>query len=171
MYFTNAGEPLREENWRAIDPNNPYDTVDIHDVNDPSIITGRVVVKMEPNSYKNGTWTYYDPMSGTIAKTEEWTMDKPKVKEEVVTVKTGEEDELTPIDVANGGKTTAKKDDKKLTGNKPQAILDYEKQNSGKNNRTRNKEGRVAICHRQILNPIDFETSLLRRVHGQNFNL
>src|SRR6478672_1974737 len=28
-YFSFTGEPLREESWRAIDPKNPYDTVDI----------------------------------------------------------------------------------------------------------------------------------------------
>ena len=132
MYFTNAGEPLREESWRAIDPNNPYDTVDVRDVNDPSKITGHVVVKLEPNSYKNGTWIYYNTMNGTVEKTEEWQMDKPKQKEEaVVTTAATEEGDLTPIDVANGTKGTPKKVEPKPS-NKPQAILDYEKKNSGK---------------------------------------
>jgi hypothetical protein len=130
MYFNMSGEPLREENWRAIDPNSPYDTVDVRDVNDPSIITGRVVVKMEPNSYKNGTWIYYNTMNGTIERTEEWVMDKPKSNVEVV--KVIDADDMAPIDVT-GTKTTAKKDDKKTsTSAKPQAVLDYEKKNSGK---------------------------------------
>jgi hypothetical protein len=130
MYFTNAGEPLREENWRAIDPKNPYDTVEVRDVNDPTKVTGKVVVKMEPISYKNGTWTYYNTLTGTVDKTEEWMMDKPKTND--VAVKTIEEDDMSPIDVKNGTKGTVKKDDKKTTSNKPQAILDYEKKNSGK---------------------------------------
>jgi hypothetical protein len=130
MYFNMSGEPLREENWRAIDPNSPYDTVDVRDVNDPSIITGRVVVKMEPNSYKNGTWIYYNTMNGTIERTEEWVMDKPKSNVEVV--KVIDADDMAPIDVT-ATKTTAKKDDKKPTAStKPQAVLDYEKKNSGK---------------------------------------
>jgi hypothetical protein len=127
MYFTNAGEPLREENWRAIDPSNPYDTVDIKDVNDPSKIVRREVIKLEPNSYKNGTWTYYDPMSGTVAKTETWQMDKLKTPEEL---KPAEGDDMTPVDASDGKTTTAKKEDKKPT--KPKEVMDFEKKNSGK---------------------------------------
>jgi hypothetical protein len=132
MYFTNAGEPLREESWRAIDPKNPYDTVDVYDVNDPSKLLRRQVVKVEPSSYKHGTWSYYNTETGTVESTEEWVMNKPKVKEDTATTTTvASDDDLAPIDPATG-KPVAKKDDKAAASKKPQAILDYEKKNSGK---------------------------------------
>jgi hypothetical protein len=127
LYFTNAGEPLREESWKAIDPNSPYDTVDIRDVNDPSRIVRKEIIKVEPASYKHGKWVYYDPMTGTIDRTEQWVMNKPKTDE--ITAQTG--DDLAPIDVA-GSDSTGKKDAKPVEKKKPQAVLDYEKKNSGK---------------------------------------
>lgn len=119
VYFTNSGEPLREENWRAIDPKNPYDTVDVRDVNDPSKVLSKMIVKVEPNSYKHGTWTYYNTATGGIDRTEQWVMNKPK--EEVAA-----EDDMAPIVVTK----SAKKDEKAKP--KLKAIEDYEKKNSGK---------------------------------------
>ena len=123
-YFNYQGELLREESWRAIDPKNPYDTVNVYDLQDPTKVVGRKAIKVEPNSYKNGTWRFYDPQMGTIEKTEEWVMDKPKEKPKPV------EDDLSPIDV-NTGEVTVKKDEKKVM-TKPQAVLDFEKKNAGK---------------------------------------
>ena len=125
VYFTNAGEPMREESWRAIDPKHPYDTVDVRDINDPSKIVEKVIIKVEPKSYKHGTWTFYDTFSGTIESTEQWVMNRPK--EEVDAEATALEDDMAPIDPT---KKTAKKEDKKLP--KPQAVLDFEKKNAGK---------------------------------------
>ena len=124
LYFNNMGEPLREESWRAIDPKNPYDTVDVFDVNDPTKVIRKEIVKVEPNSYKHGTWVFYNPSMGTIEKTEDWVMDKPKVKEVAAT------DDLAPIDVTSGN-AMVKKDDKKTT-TKPKEVLEYEKKNAGK---------------------------------------
>jgi hypothetical protein len=122
-YFTFQGEPLREESWRAIDPQHPYDTVDVYDVNDPTKIIKKQIVKVEANSYKNGTWTYYDPQRGTIEKTEQWVMDRPKEKPKAI------DDDMAPIDVATGqpGEKAEKKEMKK-----PQAVIDFEKKNAGK---------------------------------------
>ena len=127
IYFTNAGEPLREESWKAIDPNYPYDTVDIRDVEDPTRVIRKEIIKVEPMSYKHGKWVYYDPMSGTIDRTEHWVMNKPKTDE--TTAQAGGDD-LAPIDVTDGTTTEKKEEKKPVT--KPQAILDYEKKNSGK---------------------------------------
>lgn len=124
VYYTNSGEILREESWRAIDPKSPYDTIDIRDVNDPSKVLRKEIIKVEPNSYKNGTWTFYNTITGGIDHTEEWVMNRPR--EEVLPA-----DDLAPIDVADGSGTSAKKDEKKEM-KKPQAILDYEKKNAGK---------------------------------------
>ncbi len=124
-YFNHVGQLVREEAWRAIDPKNPYDTVNVYDVNDPSIVLGKRVVKVESLTVKHGTWKFYNPMTGTIEETQQWAMDRPKVE--------AMEDDLAPIDVtatADAGGETA--DAKKKTLPKPQAILDYEKKNAGK---------------------------------------
>jgi hypothetical protein len=127
LYMTYMGEPLREEYWRAIDPLNPYDTVKVYDVNDPNKVLGTKVVKLETMAVKHGTWKYYGE-GGIVEKTEEWVMDKPKVNEATAAAV---EDDLAPIDVSTGKTSSTKTDDKK-TAKKPQAVLDYEKKNSGK---------------------------------------
>jgi hypothetical protein len=134
-YYLYTGELLREESWRAIDPKSPYDTVAIVDVNDPSKILRKEIVKVEPNSYKNGTWTYYNN-DGTVQSTEEWLMNKKK--EDVVVTSNGSEDDLAPIDVTKGGSTksktnsTASQTDDKKQAAKPKEVLEFEKKNSGK---------------------------------------
>ena len=127
IYFTYTGEPMREESWRAIDPKNPFDTVAVRDVNDPSKILRYEIIKVEPNSYKHGTWTYFNTISGTIESTEQWVMNRPK--EEVEAEAMG--DDLAPIDVTNGKSATAKKDEPK-TKVKPKEVLEFEKKNAGK---------------------------------------
>ena len=128
-YFNYQGEPIREENWRAIDPQNPYDTVNVYDVNDPTKVVRREVIKVEPNSYKHGVWRYFDPRYGTVEKTEEYVMDRIKEKPKPA----AEGDDLAPIDVNDTGATTAapKKEEKKST-TKPREVLEFEKKNSGK---------------------------------------
>lgn len=123
VYFTNAGEPLREEMWRAIDPSNPYDTVEVRDVNDPTKVLRMEIVKVEPISYKHGTWVYYNTYNGTVDKTETWVMNQPKNKDVAAS-----DDDMAPIDVTANGKAD-KKDETKA---KPQAVLEYEKKNAGK---------------------------------------
>ncbi len=125
IYFNFLGELLREESWRAIDPQNPYDTVNVYDVNDPNKVIGVQVVKVEPMSYKHGTWTYYDPMRGTIEKTEQWVMNKPKEKAGAA------DDDLAPIDIVNADGDA--KDEKKPAAKvKPKEVLEFEKKNTGK---------------------------------------
>lgn len=124
VYFSNMGDPLREESWRAINPDNPYDTVNVYDINDPTKVVGREVVKLEGTTLKHGTWTFYDPLSGRVEKSESWYLDKPAKK-------TGEgEDDLLPIDVAAHDADSEKAAEKKVT--KPKEVLEFEKKNSGK---------------------------------------
>jgi hypothetical protein len=120
IYFNNMGNLLREENWRAVDPKNPYDTVAVYDVNDPTKIVGTTIVKLEGASVKQGTWTFYDPDFGTIVKTENWWLDKPANQ-----AGNGSVDDLAPIDPTK--KSTAEK-----TLPKPKEVLEFEKKNSGK---------------------------------------
>ena len=79
---------------------------------------------MEGFTLKHGTWKYYDPNSGIITKTEKWFLDKP------ATGDSKNDDDLKPLDVTDN---STKKDTAVKKGmTKPQAVLDYEKKNSGK---------------------------------------
>jgi hypothetical protein len=113
MYWNRTGGLLREESWRAVDPEKTMDTVAVYDAYDINKIVDTVVVKLTNRTYKHGTWKYYDPEWGTVLKTEEYFLDKIKTDGDVA-------DDMKPIDPAK--KTVAK----------PKAVLDYEKKNSGK---------------------------------------
>jgi hypothetical protein len=125
QYFTYNGGLLREESWRAIDPANAYDTVSIYDLKDPTKEIDRVVVKNDGIALKHGKWTYYDPREGTIEATEHYVMNKLQQEGGDLVG----DDDIRPIAISNG--KTAKADTAKKVA-KPQAILDYEKKNSGK---------------------------------------
>lgn len=123
QYFTRVGQPLREESWKAVNPDNPYDTVDVYDLHDPTKVTDRVVVKLDGFTLRHGTWKFYDPDYGTIVKTEQYHLDKLRT----------ETDDLAPIDISTNGVSKVKSDTaSKKTLAKPQAVLDYEKKNAGK---------------------------------------
>ncbi|HZH99619.1 MAG TPA: hypothetical protein VEX63_00645 [Flavisolibacter sp.] len=125
VYLNQMGEPVREEAWRAIDPQNPYDTVNVYDLKDPSKVIGKQVVKVEGLTVKHGNWKYFGP-NGRIEKTERYVMDKLKING------LSDDDDLAPIDVTASANGEAKADDKKPVVKKPQAILEYEKKNAGK---------------------------------------
>jgi hypothetical protein len=128
MYYTRVGQPIREESWKAVNPDNPYDTVDVFDLNDPRKVKERKVIKLDGYTLRHGVWKYFDPDFGTVVKTEEYKHDKLIVAGQV-------EDEMAPIDISTGNSTAANsKTDTvaKKSVAKPQAVLDYEKKNSGK---------------------------------------
>jgi hypothetical protein len=126
VYFSNMGDPLREESWKAVNPDNPYDTVAVYDVNDPTKVIGSEVVKLEGFSLKHGTWRFYDPLSGRIEKTENWFLDKPAKK-------TGAgEDDLAPIDVTDNSTASEADPAEKKKVAKPKEVLEFEKKNSGR---------------------------------------
>ena len=125
QYYTNMGDLLREESWKAVNPDSPYDTVAVYDVNDPNKIVGTQIVKLEGFTLKHGTWRYFDPNFGTLVKTEKWFLNKP------ATGDSKNDDDLRPIDVSDNTKPKTDTATKKTTS-KPQAVLDYEKKNSGK---------------------------------------
>jgi hypothetical protein len=123
FYFTPFGQPLREESWKAVNPDNPYDTVDVYDLKDATKVTDRVVVKLDGFTLRHGTWKYYDPDFGTIEKTEQYYLDKLR----------SETDELAPIDISSNSTAKEKSDTvAKKTVPKPKTVLDYEKKNAGK---------------------------------------
>jgi hypothetical protein len=141
-YYTLNGGLLREESWRAVDPNKTMDTVDVFDINDPTKVVDRVIVKLEGQTNRHGTWTYFEPVWGTIQKTERYFLDKLQTGAMAGTGEEGDE-EIRPLDVTNSktGKTDS-------LGNKivvkPQAVLDYEKKNSGKK-KVKTRDGNTGL--------------------------
>jgi hypothetical protein len=135
-YFSYNGGLMREESWRAMDPANAYDTVDVYSVNDPTKIVDKVVVKNDGVAFKHGEWTYYDPVEGVIVKTETYRLNKLVTGDgEVV------DDELKPIGISNNSRSKSDTTGKKAM-TKPQAILDYEKKNAGKK-KVKTRDGRT----------------------------
>ena len=118
QYFSPFGELLREENWRAYDPNSPYDTIAIYGTGNNEVISYKVV-KAEPYSVKHGSWRYYDQTTGRIIKTEEYELNRLKTTPKTETVL---EEPLKKI--------------------KPAEVLEYEKKNSGKK-KVKVREGRT----------------------------
>ncbi|HEY0677861.1 MAG TPA: hypothetical protein VGD17_06230 [Chitinophagaceae bacterium] len=115
QYFTRNGELLREESWRAVNPMNPYDTIEVADwEKDPlGLITKEVVVKLEGSAVKHGPWKYYQASTGMLEKTENWVLgaiDNGPKRDDIVNNQPAEK------------KATAK----------PKEVLDFEKKNSGK---------------------------------------
>lgn len=125
QYFTYNGGLMREESWRAMDPANAWDTVAIYDLKDPTMKVGEVVVKNEGVAMKHGKWTYYDPREGRVEATEFYVMNKLQTDEGGMIA----DDDLRPIDI---GSAKAKSDTTGKTTQKPQVVLDYEKNNKKK---------------------------------------
>ncbi|HEX7691818.1 MAG TPA: hypothetical protein VF408_05490, partial [Sediminibacterium sp.] len=74
LYFTIAGVE-REENWRAVNPDKAFDTIDVPDPKTPDKYE-RVVVKNEGRSLKNGIWRYFNPNTGALLQTEKYVLDQ-----------------------------------------------------------------------------------------------
>jgi hypothetical protein len=124
-YFTYNGGLLREEGWRAMDPKMAYDTVPVYDMKDPSKVIDWLVVKNEGVALKHGRWNYYDPREGTIEATEYYVMNKLRTEEDEFI----DDEDVKPISISE---RKAKSDTTAKKVTKPQAVLDYEKKNSGK---------------------------------------
>ena len=126
QYFTYNGGLLREESWRAMDPANAFDTVAIYDLKDPTLKVGDIVVKNEGVAMKHGKWIYFDPREGRVEATEYYVMNKLQTDDGSMVA----DDELRPIDLS---RAKAKSDTStNKTVQKPQVILDYEKNNKKK---------------------------------------
>lgn len=111
QYFSGFGELLREENWKALNPDKLYDTLDIEDVDHPDHYR-KVIVKNEGTGIRHGYWKYYDPSTGFITKTEHYVLGK---------LDGGKKDQVAVAEAT---------DEKKVA--KPKEVLEYEKKNAGK---------------------------------------
>lgn len=107
QYFTSLGDLLREENWRAYNPNEPYDTIPIYGTGNNEIISYKII-KSQPYSVKDGTWTYYE--NGKIAKTEEYDRGY----------------------LLNPNKPVETVSDEPMKKIVPKEVLEYQKKNAGK---------------------------------------
>jgi hypothetical protein len=117
-YFTLAGL-VREESWKASNPDHPYDTVEVPDPINPYRVEMKLV-KLEGHTVKHGTWNYYDPETGLITRTERYFLDQ-------------KEEPGKKLLAAAGDSTLAASDttaaSKKV---KPKEVLQFEKKNAGK---------------------------------------
>jgi hypothetical protein len=75
QYFGINGTVLREETWVALNPDKIYDTLAVEDVDHPDKYK-TVIVKNEGVAIKDGVWKFFDPMTGTVARTETWELGK-----------------------------------------------------------------------------------------------
>ena len=116
-YFNLFGR-VREESWKAIDPKNPYDTIDVPDLNSDAVY--KRVIKVDAFTVKHGTWNYYDPQTGALVKSEEYVLDQLQDPSKKKTA------------LGKADSTGLKKDSAALSKMKPKEVLEYEKKNSGK---------------------------------------
>jgi hypothetical protein len=111
QYFNSSGSLLREESWRALNPDKLYDTLEIEDIDHLNEYK-TVIVKNEGVAIRHGQWKFYDPSTGMINKIQTYTMGK---------LEAPRADEGT-----DSTKIAAK------TMVKPKEVQDFEKKNAGK---------------------------------------
>jgi hypothetical protein len=111
QYFNASGSLVREESWRALNPDKLYDTLEIEDIDHLNEYK-TVIVKNEGVAIRHGQWKFYDPSTGMINKIQTYTMGKlenPK---------------------SDSGSDSTKNVSRTMV--KPKEVQDYEKKNAGK---------------------------------------
>ncbi len=116
QYFNINGDVVKEESWRAFNPDKVYDTIEVEDVDKPDHYNN-VIIKNEGSSIKNGIWKYYDPATGFITKTEFWRLGQL-------------EKNNNPL--AGAASKTMGTDSTAAVKVKPKEVLEFEKKNAGK---------------------------------------
>jgi len=121
QYFTYLGDLEHEENWKGYNPDAPYDTVAVYGTGSGEIIDYKIV-KAEPYSVKDGEWRYFEPGSGRLIRTEQWSRNN--------------------LVLPNTAKTEVASDKPKKV-EKTAQMLEWEKKNKGKKKALR--DGRTGM--------------------------
>jgi antitoxin component YwqK of YwqJK toxin-antitoxin module len=116
QYFGINGSLVREESWKALNPDKEYDTLQIEDYEHLNQYK-TVIVKNEGAAIKDGTWKFYDPTTGTVVRTETYTLGKREAAKN------------TTSSAAAGGAQT---------NTKPKEVLDFEKKTGKKKVKVQN---------------------------------
>jgi len=111
QYFNSSGALIREESWRALNPDKLYDTLEVEDIDHLNEYK-TVIVKNEGVAIRHGYWKYYSSATGMIYKTETYTMGKLETAK------------------ADPGSDSTKAVSKTMV--KPKEVQDFEKKNAGK---------------------------------------
>lgn len=106
-YFSKHGELRLEQSWKALNPDKPYDTIDVEDPEKLDTYK-QVIIKNEGAAIKHGIWKYYNE-EGIVIRSERYELGK--LEEEA--------------------KSTAATTEKKPVA-KPKEVLEFEKKNAGK---------------------------------------
>ncbi|MCW3079885.1 hypothetical protein [Segetibacter sp.] len=109
QYYSMTGI-VREESWKAVNPENPYDTIDVYDPVDQNKMH-RQIVKIEGSSVKHGTWNFYE--DGLIKRSENYFLDKRQ--------------DLFKPGVTDGEVASDKKATKAPAKTKPKEVMEFEK--------------------------------------------
>jgi len=117
QYFSIAGL-VREESWKAIDPEKKFDTIEVPDPLDPYKVEMRVI-KVDGQALEHGPWRYYEAGSGALLKEENYFLGKPFVKSQ-------------PVEKEKKVLATDNEEPNKQDKPKPKAVEDWEKKNKGK---------------------------------------
>jgi hypothetical protein len=120
MYFTRLGEPLREESWKAVDPANPYDTIEVPDLDNP-LVSHTKIIRLEADEVRHGIWTYFDPMTGGVVKRETF------ISGQKMTMPDGR----PPVPAAAGSVPKGQSPADKAKP-RPREVEEWEKKNTGK---------------------------------------
>ena len=128
-YYTLNGLE-HEESWKATNPENPYDTIEVPDPKDPDKIYLQLV-KVDASTVEHGTWNFYDPERGTQVKSMTFVLGQ-------------QVDPITNRPIGVNRNATANVDPGKVpvqlqrreptdtTHTKPAAVKAWEKKNAGK---------------------------------------
>lgn len=121
IYFV-QGAKEHEESWRAPNPDNDYDTIQVPDVNDPDKYEMKII-KVEHYAQKHGVWIWYRLGTESIIKTETYLFNELQV----------------PVNENKSSQSEAAKP-KKIE--KPKEVLEFEKKNKGKK-KVKYKDGSI----------------------------
>jgi hypothetical protein len=123
QYFNTMGDLVKQESWLASNPEQPTETVEVYDINDPKKVY-LVEVKLEAATVPHGIWKVYEPGTGKLLQKQNFIFGK-------LDDGSGTANGILKNQEGNTTGTTEKKEETKEKP-KPKEVQEYEKKNSGK---------------------------------------